>query len=150
MTVFCTNGTAVVSPQKVIGLLPSYTRPFHAVCTSQLFAWISSRCFSFPYYQKHTGEVSLQLTAEAAAALDWPPSVLHILLYNFQYNSLLFVGSVFCICMWVLWCVYTCVPLTGFLNFSQVQLIGGAPENLHRISTFSPARIFMSSGNWRI
>lgn len=43
-----------------------------------------------------------------------------------------------------------CVCLTGFLNFSQMQLMGGAPENLQRISTFSPARIFMSSGNCSI
>ncbi|TNN69547.1 hypothetical protein EYF80_020192 [Liparis tanakae] len=33
---------------------------------------------------------------------------------------------------------------------SQVQVMGGAPENLQWISTFSPARIFMSSGNCRI
>lgn len=49
-------------------------------------------------------------------------------------------------------CVCVCVflYLTGFLNLSQVQLMGGAPLNLQKISTFSPARIFMSSGNCSI
>lgn len=41
------------------------------------------------------------------------------------------------------------VHLTGFLNLSQLQVMGAAPPKLHSSSTFSPALILRSPGNWR-
>lgn len=37
--------------------------------------------------------------------------------------------------------------LTGFLNLSQLQVMGAVPPKLHSSSTFSPALILRSPGN---